>query len=86
MKKLSFEEYRTCLLICLIEFDNFCKKNHLQYFLVCGTLLGSIRHKGFIPWDDDIDVAMPYYDYQKMMKLACERERERGQLQLINII
>lgn len=74
MKKLSFEEYRTCLLICLIEFDNFCKKNHLQYFLVCGTLLGSIRHKGFIPWDDDIDVAMPFYDYQKMMKMVREEK------------
>ena len=42
----------------LVWFDEFCKRNSLEYFMAGGTLIGAIRHKGFIPWDDDIDVAM----------------------------
>ena len=52
-------------------FDKFCRENHLQYWLDGGTLLGAIRHKGFIPWDDDIDVCMPAADYVRCLKL-CE--------------
>ena len=56
----------------LVEFDRVCKKHGLRYFLMCGTLLGAIRHKGFIPWDDDIDVAMPRDDFNKLNTLQDE--------------
>ena len=63
MKELSLREIQLRELDLLIQFDSFCKKHDLKYSLCSGTLLGAIRHKGFIPWDDDIDVQMPrkYY-------------------------
>lgn len=54
----------------LIKFDKVCKNNNLRYYLIGGSLLGAIRHKGFIPWDDDIDVGMPREDYKKLLKLS----------------
>lgn len=54
------------LLDILLYFDNFCKENNLRYYLCGGCLIGALRHKGFIPWDDDVDVFMPREDYEKL--------------------
>lgn len=54
-------------------FHNFCRDNELRYYAVGGTLLGAVRHKGFIPWDDDIDLGMPRDDYDKMIKMLKDR-------------
>ena len=56
----------------MLQFDQVCKKHGLRYFLFCGSLLGAIRHRGFVPWDDDVDVAMPRDDYERLLTLSYE--------------
>ena len=62
-------EIQKTLADMLFDIDEFCNKNQLSYALCGGTCLGSVRHKGFIPWDDDMDICMPRRDYEKFLKL-----------------
>lgn len=69
MKKITdIDEIKRIQLDILIALDRFCRKNDIRYFLIDGTLLGAIRHKGYIPWDDDIDVALDRKNYDRLMR------------------
>ena len=65
----EIETKKTITVYVLNQFDIFCKKNDIKYCIYYGTLLGAIRHKGYIPWDDDIDVAMTWNNYKKLLSL-----------------
>jgi len=76
MAYLSSDEIRKLLLDIMERFHNYCEANNLSYCLYGGTLLGAIRHKGFIPWDDDIDLIMPRPDYNRLKKYLAENPIE----------
>lgn len=64
------------LLQMLGELDKICKEHNIQWWLSSGTLLGAARHKGFIPWDDDMDIVLLKKDYKRLEKVLCEMENE----------
>ena len=69
MEMMTSNELKNSLVELLCDFDLFARKNNLRYSLAYGTLLGSIRHQGFIPWDDDIDLWMPRPDFERMLSI-----------------
>lgn len=73
MKMIEHQEAQSIELDILIAFSEYCKSNGLRYFLAYGTLIGAVRHKGFIPWDNDVDVVMPRPDYEKLLSLVQEK-------------
>ena len=89
MQKLSHREIQLYLLDILKVVDSFCAKEGIRYSIAYGTLLGAVRHKGFIPWDDDIDLLMPRPDYERFVasfgkgngsryRCLCHKEGAKG--------
>ena len=78
----TLEEHQKAMYHLLVAFDKVCQTLNIQYFLFAGTLLGAVRHQGFIPWDDDLDVLMLRSDYERLMSEAPDLfEKENLYLQ-----
>jgi len=82
MKNQTNERYLNKLhhdiLTIMDEVDRICRENHLRYYLMCGSCIGAVRHKGFIPWDDDMDIAMPFNDFIRFIKLITENKAKNS--------
>ena len=78
MREISFEEAKTIEKDILLDIVDFCDTHGLRYYIAYGTLIGAVRHQGFIPWDDDIDINMPREDYNEFLRTYnAERENYR---------
>ncbi len=75
MKELSLGEIKSVELEILIYIDKLCRENNINYSLDGGTLIGAVRHKGFIPWDDDIDIVLMRDDYNRLLNLLRKDDR-----------
>ena len=84
MIEISSDEIKKIALSILVDFDRVCNKHHLRYSLTYGTLLGAVRHKGFIPWDDDIDVMMPRSDFERFSYIADTELKNNHRLLSVN--
>ena len=69
MKELTLKELQLCEIDILNNVHHFCLQNNIRYSLYGGTALGAVRHAGFIPWDDDIDIVMPRPDYEYFRRI-----------------
>lgn len=76
MKKIQIDELRELQMQILDYVDAFCRKNDIKYTISGGTLLGAVRHGGYIPWDDDMDIQMQRNEYIRFTKLWNERKKE----------
>lgn len=74
MKEVTFEESKQIMVKTLASIDKCCRENNIKYSLCWGTMIGAIRHHGFIPWDDDIDLMMPREDYNRFLKIYNDSE------------
>lgn len=81
MAEQTLRTLQLCILDIALEFKRICDKHGLNYFLIGGTLLGAVRHQGFIPWDDDMDVGMTRAEYEKFLKIAARELDPRFFLQ-----
>lgn len=72
-KEYTIREIQNCIISIVKDIDIFCCENRINYYLMGGSALGAMRHKGFIPWDDDLDIFMTVDNYQKFLKLFEEK-------------
>ncbi len=79
-KNLSIKEIQNSSLEILKDIDAFCRDYGIQYFVFFGTLIGAVRHKGFIPWDDDIDIVMPRAEYDRFI----DEYSKAGKYRIVN--
>lgn len=73
MQETDLRKMQLIQLEMLVELDRICRKYEIEYFIIAGTLLGAVRHGGFIPWDDDVDVAMKRSEYERFCEV-CKKE------------
>lgn len=84
LKEIKLDELKKIQIDILNNIDDFCKKNKINYWIDCGTLLGAVKYKGYIPWDDDIDIGMLRDDYDKFLKLY-NKKNSRYQLHAVEL-
>lgn len=82
MKQLTVEDAKQIELEILNYIDTLCKKHNINYIINYGTLIGAVRHEGFIPWDDDIDLSMPREDYQRFINIF---QKEKSKYKLLSL-
>lgn len=83
-KKIEIDEVHNLLLNIASEFHNLCVKYNIPYYMIGGTMLGAIRHKGFIPWDDDMDFGIPREHYNRFLQIASQELPSPYKLLTIN--
>lgn len=81
MEREELRRVQLTLLEIAKEIKRVCEENEIRYFLCCGTFLGAVRHQGFIPWDDDLDIGMPRQDYERFCRIAPQKLGSRFCLQ-----
>ena len=77
--------HQTLLLEMLKDIDIVCKRHRISYQLFAGTALGAVRHHGFIPWDDDVDIMMPRRDYDRFLEYMKIHREEYPDLRIFNL-
>ena len=84
MKELTTREMQEVSLEILHTIASICEKYHFRYVLIYGTLIGAVRHKGYIPWDDDVDIMMPRPDYDRLLEYLKENIADYPHLKVFN--